>query len=157
MQSVTVEGYLAADPRVLAAQADGRKRATFRIGETTRFRKADGTDGERTTWFNAVCFNEGTSENYIGAYARKGSRVVIHGHVEEDRWTGRDGVEHYDQTLVVGEIRISNRREAAAEEPAAPSPPARTRGRRTKPGVDREVDPGAAQPFPADLDDEIPF
>ena len=155
MQSVTVEGYLAADPRVLAAQADGRKRASFRIGETTRFRKADGTDGERTTWFNAVCFNEATAENYIGAYARKGSRVVIHGHMEEARWTGKDGVKHYDQTLVVGDIRISNRREPPAETVAEPEPaPARRRGRRTKPGIEAEPE---RQAFPAELDDEIPF
>ncbi len=157
MQSATVEGYLAADPSILSAQGDGRKRAAFRMGETTRFRRTDGTDGERTTWFNCVCFGEGVAENYIGAYARKGSRVVVHGHVEEDRWTGRDGVQHFDQKLVVGEIRISNRRDVAAEEPVAPAAPARTRGRRTKPGIDREVDAPSTQPFTAGRDDEIPF
>lgn len=158
MQSVTVEGYLGRDPQVLAAQSDGRKRAVFPVGETTRFRRADGTDGERTTWFDCVCFDEGKAENYIGAYARKGSRVVVHGHVEENRWTGRDGVEHYDQKLVVGDIRISNRRDARPEAEADPEPdakpaPTRRRGRRTKPGMDREVEPA----FRAELDDEIPF
>ena len=34
MQNVTVEGYLAADPSLLAAQGDGRKRASFRLLET---------------------------------------------------------------------------------------------------------------------------
>lgn len=71
MQSVTIEGYLAADPSVLSAQGDGRKRAAFRVGETTRFKRADGSSGERTTWFNCVCFNAGTAENYIGRFAGK--------------------------------------------------------------------------------------
>ena len=148
MQSVTIEGYLAADPSILSAQSDGRKRASFRLLETTRFRRAGGEAGERTTGFNCLCFNEAVAENYIGPYACKGSRVVVHGHVENDVWTGKDGVEHYDLKVVVDELRLKNRRnEAEAAEP-------RERGRRTKPGIEREA---PREPSPADLDDEIPF
>ncbi|MFX6461563.1 single-stranded DNA-binding protein, partial [Acinetobacter baumannii] len=88
--------YLTAAPSILAAKDSGRKRASFRVLETTRFRRSDGTPGERTTGFNCICFNEATTENYIAPFARKGSRVVIQGHVENDSWTGKDGVEHYD-------------------------------------------------------------
>lgn len=116
MQTVTIEGYLAADPSILAAQSDGRKRASFRLLETSRYRKADGQPGERTTAFNCVCFNEATAENYIQPFARKGTRVVVQGHVENDPWTGKDGVEHYDLKVVVSDLRLKNRREA---EPAA--------------------------------------
>ena len=56
-------------------------------------------------------FNEATAERYIEQYARKGSRVVIQGHVENDTWTGKDGVEHYDLRLIVGDIRLKNRRD----------------------------------------------
>ena len=112
MQSLVIEGYLAADPSILSAQGSGRKRASFRVLETTRYRRADGEPGERTTGFNCVCFNEATTENYIEAFARKGSRVVIQGHVENDTWTGKDGVEHYDLRLIVSDIRLKNRRAA---------------------------------------------
>jgi len=111
MQTLTIEGYLAADPSILSAQGSGRKRASFRVLETTRFRRADGTPGERTTGFNCLCFHEATAEKYIEPFARKGSRVVIQGHVENDTWTGKDGVEHYDLRLIVGDIRLKNRRE----------------------------------------------
>lgn len=133
MQTVTVEGYLAADPSILTAQGSGRKRASFRLLETARFRRGDGQPGERTTGFNCICFNEAAAEGYIGAYARKGSRVVVSGHVENDTWTGQDGVVHYDLRLVVEQLRIKARRpdEGSAGEPAA--------------------DP------PADVDEEIPF
>ena len=138
MQTLTLEGYLAADPSILSAQGSGKKRASFRVLETTRFRKADGTPGERTTGFNCICFNEATTEKYIEAYARKGSRVVIQGHVENDSWTGKDGVEHYDLRLIVSDIRLKNRREpAAATEPA-----------------DRQVEEPAGG---YDLNDDIPF
>ena len=111
MQTLVIEGYLAADPSILSAQGSGKKRASFRVLETTRFRRGDGTPGERTTGFNCVCFNEATAERYIEQYARKGSRVVIQGHVENDTWTGKDGVEHYDLRLIVGDIRLKNRRD----------------------------------------------
>ena len=138
MQTLIIEGYLAANPSILSAQGSGRKRASFGVLETTRYRKADGTPGERTTGFNCICFNEATAEKYIGPFARKGSRVVIQGHVENDTWTGKDGVEHYDLRLVVGDLRLKNRRDAGTSE--AP--------------VDGQVEEPAGG---YDLNDDIPF
>jgi single stranded DNA-binding protein len=138
MQTLVIEGYLAADPSILSAQGSGRKRASFRVLETTRYRRADGEQGERTTGFNCVCFNEATAENYIAPYARKGSRVVLQGHVENDSWTGKDGVEHFDLRVVVDDMRLKNRRAPAA----------------------READAGDAYVSEAGglaLDDDIPF
>ena len=137
MQAVTVEGYLAADPSILAAQTDGRKRASFRVLETTRFRRGDGQPGERTTGFNCICFNEATAENYVAPFARKGVRVVVSGHIENDTWTGRDGVIHYDLRLVVEQVRLKARRNNRDPNPAAGEP--------------------ASGVAPDDLDDEIPF
>lgn len=138
MQTLTLEGYLAADPSILSAQGSGKKRASFRVLETTRFRKADGTPGERTTAFNCLCFNAATTEKYIAPFARKGSRVVIQGHVENDTWTGKDGVEHYDLRLIVSDIRLKNRRTADAGAGAC----------------DRQVrEPAGGH----DLNDDIPF
>lgn len=138
MQTVTIEGYLAADPSILAAQGSGRKRASFRVLETARFRRADGQRGERTTGFNCICFNEAIAENYIGPHARKGSRVVAQGHVENDTWTGRDGTVHYDLRLVVEAMRLKNRRDEEDAEATG-------------------ADDGQATGFGPDLDDEIPF
>ena len=138
MQTLVIEGYLAADPSILSAQGTGRKRASFRVLETTRYRRADGEQGERTTGFNCVCFNEATAENYVAPYARKGSRVVIQGHVENDSWTGKDGVEHFDLRVIVEDMRLKNRRAAGAREAEAD---------------DAYVSEAGA----AALDDDIPF
>jgi single-stranded DNA-binding protein len=139
MQTLTLEGYLAADSSILSAQGSGKKRASFRVLETTRFRRANGAPGERTTGFNCVCFNEATTENYLQPFAKKGSRVVIQGHVENDVWTGKDGVEHYDLKLIVADIRLKNRRD-------------RTGGDVDAPSADVEEAAGAY-----DLNDDIPF
>ena len=139
MQTLVIEGYLAADPSILSAQGSGRKRASFRVVETTRYRRADGEQGERTTGFNCVCFNEATTENYIAPYARKGSRVVLQGHVENDSWTGKDGVEHYDLRVVVEDMRLKNRRDAPSNRELAAG----------------DAGPDAASGY--DLNDDIPF
>lgn len=115
MQSVTIEGYLAADPTLLTSMSSGRVRATFRILETARYRRRDGARSERTTGFNCVCFDAAKAEGYIARYARRGSRVIVTGHVENDTWTGQDGVARYDLGLVVSELRLKTRR----TEPAA--------------------------------------
>lgn len=99
-----------------------------------RFRRGDGQPGERTTGFNCVCFNEQTADGYIAPYARRGSRVVVSGHVENDTWTGKYGVTHYDLRLVVEGLRIKTRRPAGAQGPMTDS-----------------------EPLAEDLDDEIPF
>lgn len=139
MQTLVIEGYLAADPSILSAQGSGRKRASFRVLETTRYRRADGEQGERTTGFNCVCFNEATAENYIAPYARKGSRVILQGHVENDSWTGKDGVEHYDLRVVVDDMRLKNRRDAPSNRELAAG----------------DAGPDAASGY--DLNDDIPF
>ncbi|MBB4798725.1 single stranded DNA-binding protein [Brevundimonas bullata] len=139
MQTLVIEGYLAADPSILSAQGSGRKRASFRVLETTRYRRADGEQGERTTGFNCVCFNETTAENYIAPYARKGSRVILQGHVENDSWTGKDGVEHYDLRVVVEDMRLKNRRDAPSNRELAAG----------------DAGPDAASGY--DLNDDIPF
>ena len=138
MQTLVIEGYLAADPSIFSAQGSGRKRASFRVLETTRYRRADGEQGERTTGFNCVCFSEATAGNYIAPYARKGSRVIIQGHVENDSWTGKDGVEHYDLRVVVDDIRLKNRRTPDSN------------------GAE-DIDADVSKAGAAVLDDDIPF
>ncbi|MNE91012.1 hypothetical protein D3C80_1885730 [compost metagenome] len=65
--------------------------------------------------------------------------MVIQGHVENDSWTGKDGVEHYDLRLVVDDIRLKNRRESS-------------------PDGDQPADGGIQETGAAhDLNDDIPF
>ena len=67
---------------------------------------------------------------------------MIQGHVENDTWTGKDGVEHYDMRVIVGDIRLKNRREAAEG------------GAGDEGGTDRQVQEPASG---YDLNDDIPF
>ncbi len=62
--------------------------------------------------------------------------MTVSGHVENDTWTGKDGVTHYDLRLGVQALRLKARRDArSAAEPK---------------GADLECSA-------SELDDEIPF
>jgi single-strand DNA-binding protein len=146
MQAVTIEGYVARDPSCLTSPS-GNRRAMFRVLETTAFNRSDGERAERTTGFDCICFSDAKVQAYIEPYLAKGSRVIVTGHVEPNTWTDKEGGEHYDLRLIVGDLRIKNRREDGGSE--ASRDQAGGNGR-FKPGI-------PSQTHAADLDDEIPF
>ena len=45
---------------------------------------------------------------------------MVTGHVENDAWTGKDGVIHYDLRLIVEQIRLKDRRDGGRT--SAPEP-----------------------------------
>ena len=144
MQAVTIEGYVARDPSCLTSPS-GKRRAIFWVLETTTFNRSNGERGERTAGFDCICFSDAKVRNYIEPFMDKGSRVIVTGHLENNNWKDREGAEHYDLRLIVGDLRIKNKRDGE-ENPAADE--GRTR---FKPGIE------TGAPFTPDLDDEIPF
>lgn len=141
IQSVMIDGYVAADPSCLTSPS-GDRRASFRLLETATFKRADGERTERTTGFNCICFSDAVVRNYIELYMRKGSRVLLLGHVENNSWKDRDGGEHYDLRVVVKDVTIQNKRDD--EDTHDPETGEVFEGQSTA---------GAVQ----DLDDETPF
>lgn len=154
MQTVTIEGYLASDVTILTAQGSGASRASMRVLETTKFKRGDGEQGERTTAFNCIDFREKVADNYLGLYGKKGSRIIVTGHVENDVWTDKDGGKHFDLKLIVSDVALKNRRGAERQDQAEGRP------ERKQAANDGTATRGYGQPresFPADPDDQIPF
>jgi single-strand DNA-binding protein len=58
-------------------------------------------------FYDVVCFGD-LADNVASSLA-KGDRVVVEGRVEEQPWTGRDGVERVGAKLVADEIGASLR------------------------------------------------
>lgn len=143
MQAVTIEGYVARDPSCLTSPS-GNRRAMFRVLETTPYKRSDGERTERTIGFDCICFSDAKVQAYIEPFLAKGSRVIVTGHVEPNTWTDKEGAKHYDLRLVVGDLRIKNRRDGdGAQAPTNDRAGAMTAG--------------VGGPVSHDLDDEIPF
>lgn len=79
LSKITLIGHLGRDPEVRDYQ--GRKVANFSVAVSEKYKKSDGSENERTTWFR-VSFWEKTAE-IAEKYLKKGSQVYIEGRLAE--------------------------------------------------------------------------
>lgn len=86
MNSITIIGYLTADPEKRSTQS-GINAATFTVG-VTRSRKNQ--DGDRESDFFRVTAWRATAD-YCAAYLTKGSRVYVRGELTPRQFQGKDG------------------------------------------------------------------
>ena len=104
---VTRIGNLTKDSE-LRFSAKGAAWTTTAIAVDRRARAEDGTwENLPPEFYDVVCFGD-LAEN-VASSLSKGDRVVVVGKVEEQPWTGRDGVERIGRKLVADEIGASLR------------------------------------------------
>jgi single-strand DNA-binding protein len=88
-------GNVTDDP-VLRFSATGKAWATFRLAVKPYL--AGAGEQPEPVYYSVVCFGS-LAENVCKAFSR-GTRVVVSGRLEEDSWTGRDGVERVGMKLI---------------------------------------------------------
>lgn len=64
-------------------------------------------DEERTTWFNVKAWNE-LADN-LAAEITKGDRVIVHGFIENEKYTDKNGDEKTQTVIVASEAGRSLR------------------------------------------------
>ena len=114
---VTLIGNLGRDPEIKTSIA-GTAWATLSVATTRRAKDGDAW-ANVTDWHSVKVF--GREAEWLGRDARKGSQVYAVGHIETERWTGKDGTEKQRQVIVARSCRVLGSRGAAVE--AAPSAP----------------------------------
>src|SRR5262252_1279308 len=114
MNSVTLTGYLGNAPK-LGGETDTTF-ASFSLALSTRYRKEDGSKGERTDWVQVVAFDALAKTI---ATLGKGDLVGVVGRLRTSTWE-KDGVTHSRVDVVAQSVeflRLKNREQE--EEPAA--------------------------------------
>jgi len=107
VRTVTRSGNLTRDPE-LRYSAKGAAWVTSGLAVNRRVRNEAGEwEDAPTEYFELVCFGD-LAEN-VAACLSKGDRVVVVGKVEDQHWTGRDGVERNGHKLVVDDMGASLR------------------------------------------------
>jgi single-strand DNA-binding protein len=135
-------GNLVDDP-LLRFSATGKAWVTFRLAVKPYL--AGATEQPEPVYYSVVCF--GTLAEHVCETCHKGSRVVVSGRLEEDSWTGRDGVERVTEKIIADGIGLDLR---FAEQSNKPEPAkAKTVG--SSPLADKLLGPA-----PSQYDDE-PF
>lgn len=99
MNSTIICGRLTRDPEIRYGQEKGTAVARFTVAVGRPFMR----DGKRESdFFNCVSF--GKNADFVEKYIKKGARVVVRGHMEQDNYTNKDGEKVYDWKLVCDEI-----------------------------------------------------
>ena len=133
-------GHLGADPESRSFQ-NGGKVVNLRLAVTEKWKTKDGERKERTEWVAVSIFSDGLA-GVAEKYLRKGSKVYVAGKRQTRKWQHQSGADRYstevvlqgfDALLVLLDSKGSDDG-GAAHEPAS-----------------------KADPFDADLEDEIPF
>lgn len=111
---VTLVGNLGRSPEVKKSSG-GVPWATLSVATTRRQKQGDAYVNV-TEWHAVKVF--GREAEWIGRDGAKGSKVIVAGHLETEKWTGKDGTEKQRQVVVASETCRLLERSAPGE--AAP-------------------------------------
>lgn len=87
MNIVVLSGNLTRDPEVKQL-GSGTSVANFSIAHNRRYKDSQGNWAEETSFFD--CEAWGYQADSVGKKLRKGSSVVVHGNLKQERWTSTD-------------------------------------------------------------------
>jgi len=123
-QKVIVVGRVGKDPE-LKSFPDGTPVASFNLASSRKWKNADGSPAEETTWFRVQATRR-TAE-VASQYLHKGDAVMVEGHLSPDKatghpriWTGSDGTPKANYDLTCDRLVLLG----SGSSPASPNTPA---------------------------------
>lgn len=142
-QFITILGNLTRDAEV--RQVGQSQVAKIGVAVSERFKKADGTFGESTEYFDAEVW----SLPNLFPYLVKGTQVFIIGKLKTDKWQDQSGLNHSTTKVRVDTIQLcGGKPQASAQPAAAPSAPIAPTAP-IAPGAPAYAPPVAPQPQPS--------
>lgn len=114
MNTITVIGNVGKDPEIRYTKA-GKPIAKFSVADTR------GKDQDKITiWHNITVFDE-QAEN-VANEVRKGSRVLVTGRLNKERYTAKDGSERESVEIIADDVCLSLKWAAKGSRPAPNMP-----------------------------------
>lgn len=99
LNSCSFTGRLTRDAETSTVGSKGTSLTKFAIANNTGFGQY-----ERTNFFN--CQMWGKAGESVRQYLTKGKQVAVTGVLENQKWTGNDGVQHDSWTLTVSSVTL---------------------------------------------------
>lgn len=142
INSVTLYGRVGKDAEVrMAGQS---KVATFSLCTGGKYKTSDGRELDDTAWHNIVAWRNlaELAEKYI----RKGSPLLVVGHLTYREWTDNNGVKRNVTEIVADKIELCGGRPDSQSTPQSPAPQQRQQ-HKTTPIVDDLPPDDSGLPF----------
>ncbi|MBI1684270.1 single-stranded DNA-binding protein [Caulobacter hibisci] len=119
LNKVQLIGFTGADSEIRTTPS-GKKVAVVRVA-TSRYTKKGGERQDYTTWHQVEIWSPHTVKWLEGRPLAKGSKVYVEGEIRNERYTDKDGQDHYFTKVTVAgpghELKSLDRPEANPEEP----------------------------------------
>ena len=153
---IILEGHLTRDIEIRYTNS-GTAVAQSSIAVSSKFKKQDGTQGEKTLFLEVVAFAR--LGEIMNQFLRKGSHVLLDGSLELDMWTKQDGSKGQKHKMQVREMQmLGNKGDAPAVVPdnGAPAPAQQSHYADVASTANKQT--AAAQLPEIDIkEDELPF
>lgn len=141
MNKVILMGRLTRDPDIRWTQGQEQKcMARYTLAVDRRVKQG----AEQTADFITI-ITFGTQAEFIEKYVKKGTKLVISGHIQTGSYTNRDGVKVYTTDVITESVEFAESKKAAGEQSNA------------NPNKDANVDDDGFMNVPDEIDDELPF
>ena len=124
MNKVILCGRLTKDPEVRYSQgAESMVIARYTLAVDRKYKK----DSVNTADFiNCIAFSK--NAEFAEKYLRKGTKLLVTGHIQTGNYTNKDGQKVYTTDVVVDEQEFAESKKAEQEERPAPMPTAAADG-----------------------------
>lgn len=112
MNKIFLMGRLTRDPEVRYSQT-GETQNTVAKFSLAVGRKLKREGEPETDFFNCVTF--GKQAEFVERYLKKGSKILVTGHVENDNYTNKEGAKVYNVQVILEEIEFAESKQTSQE------------------------------------------
>lgn len=164
LNKVLLIGNTGRDPEFTVTQT-GRKRASFSLATTRRYRDANGEQKEQTDWHNIVAWGK-TADIIESLGVHKGMPLFIEGSISYRSWNDQNGQKRYSTDVVIetfqllGSRQFNTNSQQPAQTDAQPSfqmPEQPSFQMPEQPPISSMYQTQAQTPPPPEEDDDLPF
>ena len=109
LNKVLLIGNTGKDPEFTVTQT-GRKRASFSLATTKRYRDANGEQKEQTEWHNVVAWGK-TADVIESLGVHKGMPLFIEGSLSYRSWNDQNGQKRYSTDVIIETFQLLGSRQ----------------------------------------------
>jgi single-strand DNA-binding protein len=113
INNVVFTGYTT--DQVTTHDVRGKPVANFTLGHTRRYKKADNTTGEETSFLDCELY--GPSATTLAQYAKKGTGLYVEGRLKMNSWT-KDNQKHSKVVIIVSAWQFNDKNQVVTKEGA---------------------------------------
>lgn len=82
---------------------NGKSVCNFSVAHSEKYKDAQGTQHEKTRWFDCALWRDNTS---IAQYLKKGTKVLLEGQIDVKQFQRQDGTQGVGMTLRVSNLTL---------------------------------------------------